>query len=232
MENMEEKNAQTSQVTEENVIVKVAELMETLDQVKKYKALTSSLKRFALIVISSILLFLVVGASIGFLNLVATLDRPQLFLTAIVLLLIPISGISIGVFFIRKTVNAIKTGEWKQELSNGFPSALKILTELDWDETFDEISSGRVSYALYSILKAAAYWVITLFALGLVGNLVTFIFLQQALLAGPLLGLVSLLVVYILLRKDFSRRYNQIRALDKLLWELRWFSIELRRAEF
>jgi hypothetical protein len=229
---MVEKNAQNSQLTEENVVIKVAELMETLDQVKKYNALSSSLKKFALIVVSSIGIFLSVGASIGFLNLVATLDRPQIFLSAILLLLIPISGVVIGVFYIRKRVNSIKTGEWKEELSNGFPSALKILMDLDWDKTFDEISAGRVSYALYSLLKATAYWIITLFAVGLVGNLATFIALHQGLLGGPILGLISLLVVYLLLRKDFSRRYYQIRALDSLLWELRWFSVELRSAEF
>jgi hypothetical protein len=229
---MVENTAPTSQLTEETVVAKVAELMETLDQVKKYNALTSSLKRFALLVIGSLIIFLAVGGSIGFLNLVATLDKPQLFFASILLLLIPVSGISMGVFFIRKKVNSIKTGEWKEELSNDFPSALKILTELDWDKTFDEISSGRVGYTLYSLLKAAAYLTITLFTLGLVGNLVTFIFLHQGLLGGPILGLISLLIVYLLLRKDFSRRYHQIKALDNLLWELRWFSVELRRAEF
>jgi hypothetical protein len=229
---MVENTAPTSQLTEETVVAKVAELMETLDQVKKYNALTSSLKRFALLVIGSLIIFLAVGGSIGFLNLVATLDKPQLFIASILLLLIPVSGISMGVFFIRKKVNSIKTGEWKEELSNDFPSALKILTELDWDKTFDEISSGRVGYILYSLLKAAAYLTITLFTLGLVGNLVTFIFLHQGLLGGPILGLISLLIVYLLLRKDFSRRYHQIKALDNLLWELRWFSVELRRAEF
>jgi hypothetical protein len=229
---MSEKNVNNPTLTEENVVTNVAELMATLDQVKKYNALTSSLKRFALIVIGSLIVFLAVGGSINFLNLVVTLDEPQLFLASILLLLIPISGISIGIYFIRKKVNSIKTGEWKAELSNGFPSALKILTELDWDKTFDEISSGRVGYALYSILKAAAYLTITVFALGLVGNLVTFLFLHQGLLGGPIIGLISLLVVYLLLKKDFSKRYNQIRALDNLLWELRWFSVELRRAEF
>jgi hypothetical protein len=104
---------------------------------------------------------------------------------------------------------------------------------MDWAETFDEISAGRVGYALYSLLKAAAYWIITVFALGLLGNLLTFIILgKAALFGGPLLGLLSLLIVYLFLRNDLSRRYNEIRALDKLLWELRWFSLELRRAEF
>jgi hypothetical protein len=161
------------------------------------------------------------------------LDRPQLLLAALLLLLVPISGIAAGVLFIRKKVNEIKTGEWKEELSHGFPSALKILLEMNWDETFDEISSGRVGYALYGLLKAAAYWIITVFTVGLLGNLVAFLVLgTTGFLGVPVWGLLSVLIVYLILRKDLSRRYNEIRALDKLLWELRWFSLELRRAEF
>jgi hypothetical protein len=178
-------------------------------------------------------IFLAVGASIGLLNLVATLDKPQIVIASILWLLIPIGGIVSGVIFIRKRVNATKTGDWKDELSHGFPSALKILLELDWDETFDEISSGRFSYAIYGSLKVAAYWIITFFALGLLGNTVAFTILHRTdLFGGPLWGVLSLLIVYLLLRKDLSRRYNEIRALDRLLWELRWFSVELRRAEF
>ena len=230
---MTENNVKKEVLTEENVVAKVAELMETLDHVKKYNALAGSFKRFALIVLGSIAVFLALGASLGFLNLVVTFDRPQIFVVSILLLLVPIAGIAVGVLFIRRRVNAIKTGEWKDELSHGFPSALKMLLEMDWDKTFDEISSGRVSYALYGLLKAAAYWIITVFAVGLVGNLVAFIVLHRAgLFDGPILGLISLLIVYLLLRRDLTRRYNEIRALDKLLWELRWFSLELRRAEF
>ncbi len=233
MSNMSEKNVKNTRLSEENVVAKVAELMETLDHVKKYNALSRSFKKFASIVIGSITVFLVLGASLGFLNLAVTLDRPQLFVASVLLLFVPITGIAVGVLFIKRRINSIKTGEWKGELSNGFPSALKMLLELDWDETFDEISSGRVGYALYGILKAGAYWIITFFALGLLGNLVTFLVLQRAVIVGgPFLGLISLLIVYLLLRNDLLRRYNEVRALDKLLWELRWFSNELRRADF
>jgi hypothetical protein len=222
-----------SVLSEESVVSKVAELMETLDHVKKYNALARSFKKFALIVIGSIAVFLALGASLGFLNLVVALDRPQLFLASVLLLLVPITGITTGVLFIRKQVNSIKTGVWKDELSHGFPSALKMLLEMDWDKTFDEISSGRAGYALYGLLKTVAYWIITVFAVGLFGNLLTFIILQKAgLFGGFIWGLLSLLIVYLILRNDLSRRYNEIRALDKLLWELRWFSLELRRAEF
>jgi hypothetical protein len=230
---MSEKSVKNQVLTEETVVAKVAELMETLDHVKKYNALAGSFKRFALIVLGAIAVFLALGASLGFLNLVATLDRPQIFLASLLLLLVPITGITLGVVLIRRRVSAIKIGEWKEELSHGFPSALKMLLEMDWDEMFDEISSGRVSYALYGILKTVAYLIITVFAVGLLGNLFTFMILHKPGFFGlPIWGLLSLLIVYLILRKDLSRRYNEIRALDKLLWELRWFSLELRRAEF
>lgn len=230
---MQEKGVNNPRMTEENVVAKVAELLETLDHVKKYNAFTRALKKFSAIVIGSIAIFLAVGASVDLFGLSATLERPEMLLTSILWLLIPIIGIITGVLFIRKRVKSIKTGEWKEELSHGFPSALRMLTELDWDKTFDEISSGRISYAFYGLLKLAAYWIIIYFALGFLCNFITFVILHMTgLFIGPIWALISLLIVYLLLRKDLSRRYNEIRALDKLLWELRWFNIELKRAEF
>jgi len=230
---MPEKNIENSAMTEENVVLKVTELLETLDHVKRYNALAKSLRRFALIVLGSVVIFLAVGASLGFANLMAPFDKPLFFMESILLLIIPITGIIVGVLFIRKRVNSIKTGQWKTEISQGFPGALKILLEIDWDETFDEISSGRLSYAIYGLLKACAYWIITTFTIGLLGSLVAFVALhKEGEFGGPLLSLIALFIVYLILRKDLSRRYNEIRALDKLLWELRWFSLELRRAEF
>jgi hypothetical protein len=230
---MPEKNTENSAMTEENIVLKVTELLETLDHVKRYNALAKSLRKFALIVIGSVVIFLSVGGSLGFANLMAPFDEPLFFMESLLLLIIPITGIIVGVLFIRKRVNSIKTGLWKNEISQGFPGALKILLEINWDETFDEISSGRVSYALYGLLKAGAYWIITTFSLGLLGSLVAFVALrQEGKFGSPFLGLIALLIVYLILRNDLSRRYKEIRALDKLLWELRWFSIELGRAEF
>ena len=69
---MSEKSVKNSIMTEEKVVAKVAELMETLDHVKKYNALSKSFKRFALIVLGSISVFLALGASLDFLNLAVT----------------------------------------------------------------------------------------------------------------------------------------------------------------
>ena len=95
-----EKSAQPSQLTEENVVAKVAELMETLDHVKEYNALYRSFKTFAVIVVGSLAIFLSIGASLNFLNFSVTPDNQEFFLVSLLLLLIPITGVSIGVLFI------------------------------------------------------------------------------------------------------------------------------------
>jgi hypothetical protein len=226
---MSEENV-NSVMTEERVISKVADLMETLDHVREYNTFYRAFKKFALIVISSIVIFLLIGASLNFANL--TPSQPSVFVTSALLLSIPVIGIAIGILFIRKRLKSIKQGEWKAELSHGFPAALKILSEIDWDNTLDEISSGRYCYALYGLLKAFAYWIIVSFALAPLGSLITILTLNRVSVSFPIVSLISLLIVYLLLRKDLKNRFNEIRALDKLLWELRWFSLELRNAEF
>jgi hypothetical protein len=232
MHSMSEKNVETAPVlTEDNVVAKVAELMETLDHVKEYNALYRSFKTFALIVLGSLTVFLSIGAYVNFLNFTVGPDNPDFFLISLLLLLVPISGTIGGILFIRRKIKSVKKGEWKKDLEQGFPLALKILLEINWDETFDEISLGRVGYALYGLLKAAAYWIITLFLIGLISNSISFLIQHRAGLFGvPIL--FSILIVYILLRHDLAGRYDEIRALDKLLWELRWFSNEFRRADF
>jgi len=152
-------------IREESVVSKVEELMETLDNIKKYNALAHSLKKFAIIVIGSITVFAILAGVFELFDLRLVLDRPLFLSVALLSLLIPVTGIILGVLFVRRKVASVKTGEWRDELSHGFPSALKILVELDWEKTFDEISMGKLSYTLYAFLKTAAYWAVSFFAL-------------------------------------------------------------------
>ena len=218
---------------EESIVSKVKELMETLDHVKRYNALARSLKEFAIVIASSFVIFFVLRGLVDFFDLRSMLDPPIFLLVLFLVLLIPMVGIAAGVLIVRRNVNLVRTGAWKEELSHGFPSALKILLELDWDKTIDEISVGRLSYFLYGLLKTAVYWMVTFFALGFVGAAFAF-FLPHGspFFGGFFLGLIALLIVFLILRNDLLRRYKEIRSLDMLLWELRWFSLELRRAEF
>jgi hypothetical protein len=222
-----------SVLSEESVVSKVSELMETLDHIKRYNALSRSLKKFSLIVIGSIAISLAVGILFTISGFDYTSKSLQSFLYGFMLLLIPLIGLAIGVFYVRRQVNATKTGEWKEKLSGGFPSALEILMELDWDKTLDEISMGKLSYTIYGLMKTAAYWLVTFFGLQLVGNGLTLYFLHRAVFLSTFVSVAfALILVLLLLGRDLLRRYKEIHALDMLLLELRWFSLEIRRAEF
>ena len=220
-------------MTEESVVSKVEELMEALDNIKRYNALAHSLKRFAIIIVVPITVFRILMGVFDFFDLRPALDKPMFLSIALLFLLIPVAGIVLGVLFVRRRINSVRTGEWRKELSNGFPSALKILVELDWEKTFDEISMGKLSYALYALVKTAAYWIVSFFALNLIGNAAISPILQRAdFFVEFLWGVLALLIVLLFLSNDLWKRYRDILALDMLLMELRWFSLEFRGIEF
>ncbi len=219
-------------MTEENVVSKVADLMETLDHIKRYNALARSLKKFALIIIGSIIVFIGLGVLLAVVGVNENLNRPLYFVIGFFLLLVPVLGLVSGILYVRKRVNSAKTGDWKEPLSQGFPAALEILLELDWDETFNEINIGKLSYVIYGLLKTGAYWFITYFTLSIVVSVITQILPHLHIESSLGLGLIALFVVLLFLGKDLLKRYKEVQSLDMLLWELRWFSFELGRAEF
>jgi hypothetical protein len=221
-----------SSMSEENVIKKVAELMETLDEIKKYNVLDRYLKRFTIIVISSIAVCIAVNLSISFFGLLSAYNEFERFFLNFPIVLIPTVGVVVGILYVKRKMNAVKTGEWKEELSKGFPSALKLLSEIDWDNSFDVVSSGRLGYTLYSLVKGAAYGFIFFFIIGFVLNLTTYIVLHRTGALGYASFHFSFLAIIIYLKHDLSKRINEIREIDKLQSELRRFSYELRSAEF
>lgn len=219
-------------MTEEIIVTKVTELMTTLDEVKKYDILDRHFKKFAVIVITSIVICIIANIGLTSSDVLNGYDQPQRFLLTFLLTAIPIGGIGAGGLFIRAKIKAVKTGEWKEELSHGFPSALKILSEMDWDASFKTISSGGLSYAMYGLVKGAAYWIIAYFAAGFAFNITTYVLLHQTRILGGISLWISLLITFVYLKKNLSRRFKEIRALDKLQWELRRVSHELRDTEF
>ncbi len=221
-----------SLMTEESIVSKVAELMEALDNVKKYNALARSLKKFVLAILGSIMLFLTLSAIVEALRSSFALDRDVSFLLIFLLLLIPLIGTVGGILFVRYKVNSVPTGKWRQELTYGFPSALKILTELDWEGILDEISIVKLSYIIYGFIKTVAYGALILFGFELLGNaLIITLFGSTSLSIVLLIGFFSLFILFIVVGKDLLRRYKEIEALNMLLLELRWFSLELRRVD-
>jgi len=220
-------------MNEEAVVAKVEEIMRIMDDVKKYNALARSLKGFAAIVIGSILLLVGLVVGLDLVTLLNTLDRVLFVVLSLLLFLIPVGGLIAGVLFVKRKVNAVGVEEWKGELSQGFPAALKLLIELDWERTVEEIVIGKLTYILYGLLKTVAYFVIALFALELSGNLLVILFMGSTdLLFVLFFGVLAFLVVFLIVGNDLLRRYKEIHALDMLLLDLRWFSNEFGRYEF
>jgi len=220
-------------MNEEAVVAKVEEIMRIMDDVKKYNALARSLKGFAAIVIGSILLLVGLVVGLDLVTLLNTLDRVLFVVLSLLLFLIPVGGLIAGVLFVKRKVNAVGVEEWKGELSQGFPAALKLLIELDWERTVEEIVIGKLTYILYGLLKTVAYFVIALFALELSGNLLVILFMGSTdLLFVLFFGVLAFPVVFLIVGNDLLRRYKEIHALDMLLLDLRWFSNEFGRYEF
>jgi hypothetical protein len=220
-------------MTEEKVASKVAELMETLDQIKKYKAVTKSLKKFGVIVGGSVTVFFAILTLFEMLEFEHVLNTTWFFIVAFFSLLIPIAGLLGGMFFMRKQINSVKEGEWRLELSKGFSSSLKLLVDMNWDRTLQDISNGRLGYSIYGLIKVGTYIVVSVSAFEFFWNGLTLILLQSIVSAGAMFwGLFGVLLVIVLLANDLMKRYRELRALDTLVWELRWFSFEFGRAEF
>jgi len=215
------------------VASKVAELMETMDQIKKYKVVTESLKKFGIIVGGSVTVFFATLTLFEILEFDKVLNTTWFFVIASLSLLVPIAGLLGGMLFMRNQIKSVKEGEWRQEISKGFSSNLKLLIDMNWEKTLDDISNGRFGYAVYSLIKVGTYIIVAVSAFELFWNGLTLILFQSIVYTGAIFwGLFAILLVVIMLASDLVNRYRELRALDALVWELRWFSYEFERAEF
>jgi len=220
-------------MTEEIIASKVTELMQTLDQIKKYNAIAKSLKKFAIIIGSSIAIFFAFLTIFEILEFEHILNSTMFLVVAFLSLLIPVAGLFGGMYFMRKQIKSVKEGEWKPEISKGFSSTLKLLVDMNWEKTLEDIANGRLGYAIYGLIKAGTYLLVAVSAFELLWNGFTLIFLQKFITTGAIFwGLFAILLVAILIGNDLLRRYRELRTLDMLVWELRWFSLEFGRAEF
>jgi hypothetical protein len=229
-------------VDETDLSSKVEELMNTLDQVKKYKEMARSMVDFALILLSSIVAILFVYiATDWYQGLIGPLPSNIITpyaggivlsdvqgLSAFVVFLVGLIG---GIALVSRRMARVKIGEWKPLQKQDTLGAMKILSSLDWPTVFEDIRYSKFGFIMYSILKIIGYWILGSFLVYLAFGFP--LSLVHAQLSTYEVFLISLVLVLALSRKDLQRRYNQSWALDSLLWELRWFDSEFRgKAEF
>lgn len=220
-------------MTEENLTGKMTEFMTVLDQVKAYRELASAMADFVIIIVASLVALEAVNIMVNLLNVFYGYSFVYVgtsFVLPSYSAIILFFGVIAGVLWARRKMNSVIIMQWKRTLDEGMPGALKLLQETNWEKTFSDIRFAKLGFVLYGVVKILAYWVWAFFFFGfLVG------FIQNALHLSfdPIsMVVIPLVIVLILSTKDLRYRYEQVGRLDSLLWELRWFDNDFRRADF
>ncbi len=237
-------------MSETEATSKVEELMKALDEVKRYRALSRLTIDFTIITLATVVTLLSIEIFVNTLrvttgfpcsyqgaatfscgDIVGVPVSPVIVILAgLSLLLVPIVGILGGVLWVDRRLKSVKVGEWKDTLKEGFPGAVKLLTQMKWESVFEEIEVSKLGYMIYGAVKVFGYFLLVSLLLFFPYTLVTsFIHTDINLYTGYL---VSIVLVLVLSRNDLQRRYRQIWSLNALMWELRWFSSEFRSADF
>ena len=235
---------------EAQVVTKVEQLMRALDQVKRYRALSSLMDDFLIIMLVSVAALLTWEFGVDFYKLggsvfgcyyattgaytctaFAGLGSPLLQLFAgLALLQNPAIGLLVGIFWVDRKLKAVKVGEWKALLDQGFPGALKLLQELKWDVVLEDIRASKIGYSVYFAVKVVGYWILAYVVLFLpYGFGLSALHLDTNPYA---LALLSFVLVLAISGGDLQRKYRQVVSLDNLMWELRWFSSGFKSANF
>jgi hypothetical protein len=211
----------------------MTEFMTALDQVKKYRELASAMADFAVIVVASVAALEAVNIIINLLDVFYgySFIYPG---TSVVLpfysVIVLFFGVIIGVFWVQRKLSSVKMKQWESTLNEGTPGALKLLQETKWEKIFSDIWFAKLGFVLYGAVKIMAYWMLAFFFFGIlsgvIGNTLHLSF-------DPIsLTVIPLVFVLVLSMKDLRDRYELVGRLDSLLWELRWFDSEFRRADF
>ena len=211
----------------------MTEFMTALDQVKAYRELVSAMADFVIIIVASVAALLAVNIVVNLLDVINGYG----FVTPgssgwlpFFNFLILFFGVIIGVFWVRRKLSSVKIMQWKSTLDEGTPGALKLLQETNWEKTFNDIRFAKLGFAVYGAVKIMANWILVLFFFGVLSGVI-----QNTLHLSfdPIsFAVIPLVLVLVLSMKDLRYRYEQVGRLDSLLWELRWFDNEFRRADF
>ena len=235
-------------MSEQMVVSKVEELMTTIDQVKRYRALARLLVDFAIIGMTSVVILLSIelvtnywvtnnnlgcyfasAINFGCTSTVAveSVGSPSI---GFAVLIVPLVAVLLGIYWTNAGFRAVKIGEWKGTLAAGFPGAMELIMGMDWDKVLADIRTSKIVYAIYGAVKLACYWILV--SIVLLIPFATGSALIHAYLNVYLLAAVSLVLTLTISRRDIQKRYRQVASLDTLMWELRWFDSEFRSANF
>jgi hypothetical protein len=228
---------------EELVVSEVRDLMTTLDRVKRSKAMVAAAADFTIIIL--IVLAVAAGLYLTYLYLLYDygiyIPGSELppgesgsyipYALAFAALFVAAVGILGGTAVARRKLKRVVVGAWENDLKEGFPGAVKIMTTLDWNAAADDIQAAKLGTVLYALAKVAGY------TLGLSAVLYAVlwffgkVFVSVGNAAGFALPL-SFVLVLAASAGDLERRIHESFDLDSLLWEQRWLYADYSRSEF
>ena len=212
-------------MSEAEVVEQVSDLMRALDDVRKYRELAYAMLDFLAIlvvtIIASILIvffdgvyevtsgFPVNGANFSFSGI------PSSNFASLAVGIIVLGGFLGGILWVDRRVSRTKMGEWKKTMEEGVPGAVKLLSELDWESQLGMVSTSRIAYLFYSILKVAGYSLVTYFLLSVIAEFAGLMYWVPAVL--EFLVPASIIIVLIFSKKSLETGFNRLRSLDFLV---------------
>jgi uncharacterized membrane protein len=216
--------------TDQDFAAKIAELMSTLDEIKKYKELARSMGDFVLLMMTALVavLFIYIGFDL-YQGLGGQVPQNLIVSGVEVLGAFVIFGAAlvVGILWVDRRVSKVRVGEWESSLQKeGTIGAMKIFSSLDWPTVFQDIRYSKLGFVFYSALKVVGYWILAFIIIYLASSFG--LYALHAETSFDYAAILSLIIVLVLSRKDIQKRYSQSWALDSLLWELRWFDSEFR----
>ncbi len=230
-------------MSEGDVVEKVGALMSTLDDVKRYRELASAMVDFVAIFTGSLIVVVALNlvqdgydiaygwTSSGF-GATVLGGMPASILLPLATFFIPLGGLLEGYVWVRKRVNSTKVGEWKGQLQEGVPGAVKLLSGLDWDSVLSMVRLSRVAYLFYELVKIVGYTILAVVLLFFATSLAGFLPVPALFSSQVYILFLAVIVVLLLSRKGLAEGLAKLQSLDLLFWDLRVFSTEFKRAEF
>ncbi|MBO3769415.1 MAG: hypothetical protein QXS51_01200 [Thermoproteota archaeon] len=229
-------------MTEDDLVRKVEELMNLVDQVKLYRKALAYIPDLAIAVLSvtcvSLLIFILVKicfitsgifSSFSGFTSAGSYMSPEV---ALLLFLLPsLWATVIGMLLIELKVKKVRTGEWSSLLKEGAPAAIKLLMETDWESLF----SGIMLMKLWLAIKMLNWLFLSyIIILPIFQSLFILLPLPLFWTHKSIIGLITFVlvtpIILLINKKNIKEFYRNIKSIDLLIIDLRWLYNELKGA--
>ena len=224
---------------EKAVVERVGELMGTLDDVRRYREVAYAMVDFLGIVIALTIVVILIAFFQGLYDVIAgfpvngailLFGIPESASVSLLVVIIELGGILGGMLWVSRRLGRLKQGEWRKTLEEGVPGAVKLLSEMDWEEQLSIVDTARVAYLFYAVVKTALYSVLAYLLLLVVPGLLGLWFIAPS--GQYFLVPFSVVLVLIVTKKSLQNGFARLRSLNLLFWDLRGFYSDFKRAEF